>query len=188
MSSMTLDLDILYRNFSGIIVVLMSFLGFVLYFRKDALKLIDDVEKIYVEKTRLIEQEIISFASSLREKNQIDEEDKAEFITLSYLLSELEILKDRVEWFIDDLTTFLKKIGILTAILIISVPLFALMPPPDQDIVRPVVMITLILAVGSATYKFFNEHLGEYRRLESKINQIKSIRNIDELEELLIGD
>jgi len=188
MSSMTLDFDILYRNFSGIIIIFMSFLGFVWYFRRDALKLAEDVEKVCGEKIRIIEQEIISFSSSLREKNQIDDDDKTKFITLSYLLSDLEILKDRVEWFIDDLTDLLKKMGILTAILIISIPLFTIVPSPEQDVVRPVVIIILIFAVGNAIYKFFNEHLVEYRKIESKINQIKSVRNINELEEILIGD
>lgn len=185
---MVLDIDFLLRNFYGIIGAMIAFSTLMYYFRRDVSKLEEDIEKIYNDKIKLIDQEMLQFALNLSKKDKLDDDDKNEFIYLSFLLSGLEIFKEEIHEFIDELTEDLKQLGALTAISIF-IPAVMWILPPEQDpmkILSPVVFGILLLLAYSVyrLYQKFREH----RELEKKLNKIGSVKNISELEPILMGD
>ena len=98
------------------------------------------------------------------------------------------MFKEEFHEFIDELTDNLRQLGALIAV---SIPIPAIMwlLPPEQDptaILLPFVLVILFL-FAMVVYKLFQK-FKEHREFEKKVNKIGSVRNISELEDILMGD
>ena len=185
---MVFDMNMLLQNFYGVIGIMFALLTLMYYFRRDVSKLEEKIETIYNDKIKLIDQEMLQFALDLSKKGKLDDNDKNEFIYLSALLSGLEVFKEEIHEFIDELTDNLKGLGTLIALSIL-IPVAVWITPTEQNptkILSPVVII--VLALFAILVYGLCQKFREHRELERKLNKISSAKNISDLEDILIGD
>ncbi len=181
-------MDLLLRNFYGVIGAMVALSALMYHFRRDVSKLEEKIETIYNDKIKLVDQEMLQFALDLSKKDKLDDDDKNEFIYLSFLLSGLEMFKEEIHEFIDELTDDLKQLGALTALSIL-IPAAVWILPPEQDptkVLSPV-MFGILLLFAISVYRLYQK-FKEHRELERKLNKISSVKNISGLEDILMGD
>ena len=79
---MSLDTDMLFRNFWGVIAAMVALSGMTYHFKKDVSKLEEKIENVYNDKIKLIEREMLQFALNLSKKDKLDDDDKNGHVTI----------------------------------------------------------------------------------------------------------